>query len=67
MIQASVDAIVAKTGRSRDEAIAELAKPIRKGRLVHPQEVADAVLWLTSPAASAVTGQSIVVAGGEVM
>ncbi|MGN6310206.1 MAG: SDR family NAD(P)-dependent oxidoreductase [Xanthobacteraceae bacterium] len=67
MIQASVDAIVAKTGRSRDEAIAELAKTNPQGRLVHPQEVADAVLWLVSPAASAVTGQSIIVAGGEVM
>lgn len=67
MIQASVEAIVAKTGRSREEAVAELAKANPQGRLVHPQEVADAVLWLASPAAAAVTGQSIVVAGGEVM
>ena len=36
-------------------------------RLVTPEEVADAVLWLASPAAHAITGQAIVVAGGEVM
>ena len=32
-----------------------------------PEEVADAVLWLAGDGASAVTGQAIAVAGGEVM
>jgi NAD(P)-dependent dehydrogenase (short-subunit alcohol dehydrogenase family) len=36
-------------------------------RLGRPEEIADAVLWLCSEAASYVTGQSISVDGGYVM
>jgi NAD(P)-dependent dehydrogenase (short-subunit alcohol dehydrogenase family) len=36
-------------------------------RLVQPAEVANAVAWLCLPGASAMNGQSIAVAGGEVM
>ena len=57
---------MAKTGRSRDDAVAELAKHNPQGRLVTPAEVADSVLWLCGDGASAVTGQAIVVAGGEI-
>jgi NAD(P)-dependent dehydrogenase (short-subunit alcohol dehydrogenase family) len=66
LVAASVDTIMAKTGRSRDDAIAELAKHNPQGRLVTPAEVADSVLWLCGDGASAVTGQAIVVAGGEI-
>ena len=37
-----------------------------QGRLLTPEEVAEAVAFLCRDAASAMTGQSIVVAGGEV-
>jgi NAD(P)-dependent dehydrogenase (short-subunit alcohol dehydrogenase family) len=37
------------------------------GRFGRPEEIADAVLWLCSSAASYVTGQSISVDGGYVM
>jgi NAD(P)-dependent dehydrogenase (short-subunit alcohol dehydrogenase family) len=37
------------------------------GRLGRPEEIADAVLWLCSSAASYVTGQSISIDGGYVM
>jgi NAD(P)-dependent dehydrogenase (short-subunit alcohol dehydrogenase family) len=33
--------------------------------LITPQEVADAVLWLCSPASASITGQAISVSGGE--
>jgi NAD(P)-dependent dehydrogenase (short-subunit alcohol dehydrogenase family) len=36
------------------------------GRLIRPEEVTDTVLWLCRPEASAITGQAIAVAGGEV-
>ena len=44
-------------------ARATLAAANPGGRLVTPQEVADAVLWLASPRAAAVTGQAIAIAG----
>jgi 3-hydroxybutyrate dehydrogenase len=66
LIAGSIDNIISKTGRSRDEALAELAKHNPQGRLVRPEEVADAVLWLCGDGAGSITGQAIAVAGGEV-
>jgi NAD(P)-dependent dehydrogenase (short-subunit alcohol dehydrogenase family) len=66
LVAQSVERIVAKTGRSREDALAELVKHNPQQRLVAPQEVADAVLWLCGEGAGAVTGQAIAVAGGEV-
>lgn len=66
LVAGSIDNIMKKTGRTREQAIAELAKHNPQGRLITPQEVANAVLWLCSENASAVTGQAIAVAGGEI-
>jgi NAD(P)-dependent dehydrogenase (short-subunit alcohol dehydrogenase family) len=66
LLTASVDNIMSKTGRSRDQAIADLARYNPQGRLVTPAEVADTVLWLCGEGAGAITGQAIAVAGGEV-
>ncbi len=66
LVAGSVETIMTKTGRSRDQAIAELAKHNPQGRLISPQEVAGTVLWLCGEGAGAVTGQAIVVAGGEI-
>ena len=59
--------IVKKTGRSEEEALAELTRNNPQRRLIKPSEVADAVVWLCRPEAASVTGQAIFVAGGEVM
>lgn len=59
--------IQAKTGRSPADAQAELVKHNPQGRLVQPEEVANAVLWLCQPGSEAVTGQAISVSGGETM
>src|SRR5579871_1890508 len=66
LVAGSIDNIMKKTGRSREQAVAELAKHNPQGRLVTPQEIADTVLWLCGEGARAVTGQAIAVAGGEV-
>jgi 3-hydroxybutyrate dehydrogenase len=66
LVAGSIDTIMKKTGRSHEQAVAELAKHNPQGRLVTPAEVADAVLWLCGEGAGAITGQAIAVAGGEV-
>jgi 3-hydroxybutyrate dehydrogenase len=66
LVAGSIENIMKKTGRSREQALAELARHNPQGRLVAPAEVADAVLWLCGEKASAITGQAIAVAGGEV-
>jgi NAD(P)-dependent dehydrogenase (short-subunit alcohol dehydrogenase family) len=66
IVAESVARIMEKTGRSEAEARAELAKHNPQGRLVQPEEVAAAVLFLCGNAASAVNGRAIAVDGGEV-
>lgn len=65
IVAQSVERIVAKTGRTPEEALTELTRHNPQGRLVRPEEVADAVAWLCGDAAASVTGQAITVAGGE--
>jgi NAD(P)-dependent dehydrogenase (short-subunit alcohol dehydrogenase family) len=65
MTDATVAGIVAKTGRSEDEARRILARKQPIGRLITPDEVAAAVTFCLANAA--VTGQAINVDGGAVM
>lgn len=67
IIDRALAEIAGKTGRTPDEARTALEKSNPQGRLVQPEEVANAVLWLASPGASSITGQAIAVSGGEVM
>ncbi len=66
IVAEAVSKIVAATGRDADAARTELAKFNPQGRLIAPQEVADTVLWLCLPSSRSITGQAIMVAGGEV-
>jgi NAD(P)-dependent dehydrogenase (short-subunit alcohol dehydrogenase family) len=66
LLDASVTAITAKTKRSPDEARALLAKDNAHGRLITPDEVSQAVVFLCSPAAASINGQPIAIAGGQV-
>ena len=66
LVAGSIDNIMRRTGRSHEQAAAELAKHNPQGRLVTPAEVANTVLWLCGEGAGAITGQAIAVAGGEV-
>jgi 3-hydroxybutyrate dehydrogenase len=65
MVAKSLDKITARTGRTREEALADILKDEPLGRLITPEEVAAAVLFLCSPGASAITGTTLAVAGGE--
>jgi 3-hydroxybutyrate dehydrogenase len=66
LVAGSIDNIMKKTGRSHEQAAAELARHNPQGRLVTPAEVADTVLWLCGEGAGSITGQAIAVAGGEI-
>ncbi|MCX7306348.1 MAG: SDR family NAD(P)-dependent oxidoreductase [Hyphomicrobiales bacterium] len=65
MLEQSVSRIVAKTGRSAEDARAFLTATNPQGRLIQPDEVADAVLWLCGDKAGSITGQAISISGGE--
>ncbi|MDM0112612.1 SDR family NAD(P)-dependent oxidoreductase [Variovorax sp. J22R133] len=67
ILRDSIANVVAKTGRTADEAMAEFSAGNPQQRIVQPAEVADAVRWLCGAAAASVNGQSISVSGGEVM
>jgi NAD(P)-dependent dehydrogenase (short-subunit alcohol dehydrogenase family) len=67
MLKETLHNIVSKTGRTEAEARAELAARNPQRRMVQPEEIANAVLWLCLPGSESVTGQAIAVAGGEVM
>ena len=67
IVAGAIDTIVAKTGRTPEQARAELAAVNPQGRLVDPAEVAASVAWLARRDSGSITGQAIAVAGGEVM
>ncbi|HXN65806.1 MAG TPA: SDR family NAD(P)-dependent oxidoreductase [Candidatus Acidoferrales bacterium] len=67
MVKNAISNITSKTGRSAEEAVAELTSHNPQKRLIQPAEVANAVAWLCLPGSEAITGQAIAVAGGEVM
>ena len=66
IVRDAIANIVRKTGRSEAEALASLVATNPQRRLIKPEEVAHTVVWLCEPGAESITGQSIVVAGGEV-
>ena len=66
MVTRAATSIAAATGRSPENARAALASSNPAGRLVLPEEVAEAVAFLCQRGASAMTGQAIAVACGEV-
>ena len=67
IVRETISNIQSKTGRSEAEALAVLVANNPQRRLIRCEEVANAVAWLCLPGSESITGQSIAVAGGEVM
>jgi NAD(P)-dependent dehydrogenase (short-subunit alcohol dehydrogenase family) len=65
LVAESVARIVARTGRTPDQAVADLTRGNPLGRLIRPEEVAASVVYLCLPGAAAVNGQALAVDGGE--
>jgi len=66
IVREAVDNIRQRTGRSAAEALDALLAHNPQRRLIQPEEVANAVLWLCLPGSESVTGQCISISGGEV-
>lgn len=63
LLDAAIDNIVAKTGKTADDARAELAAANPGGRFTRPEEVAQVVERLCGPDSGGITGQAIPVSG----
>jgi 3-hydroxybutyrate dehydrogenase len=64
MTRESVARIMEKTGRSEDEARAAILSTSPQNRLVEPEEVAAAVLFLCRGEARGINGETLVIDGG---
>ena len=67
LVDASIDRIVKKTGRTPEEARRSLEAMSPQKRLVEPDEVAHVVAMLCADAGRSVHGQAIPIDGGQVM
>lgn len=65
MFSRAVESVVHKTGRSPEEARGAILASNPMGRPVRPEEVAELVLYLSSPAAAGLTGAALPVDSGE--
>ena len=64
MLEESIARVMEKTGRGEAEAREGFAAFNPNHRLIKPEEVAGAVLWLAGDAAISVTGQPVAITGG---
>jgi NAD(P)-dependent dehydrogenase (short-subunit alcohol dehydrogenase family) len=65
IVASAVQTIGKATKRSPEDALASFTSVNPQGRLVKPEEVAAAVVWLASDEAAAVNGIALAIAGGE--
>lgn len=65
MTERSIANIMEKTGKTHAQALAALTAHNPQDRLIRPDEVAAAALWLCGAGSDGVTGQAISVSGGE--
>lgn len=66
IISRNTQSIMSRTGLSEEDARRLMTDLNPHGRLITPEEVAEAALWLCSPLSDSVNGQAIQISGGEV-
>ena len=67
LISGAVETIAKKTGRSHESAASIFTRSNPMGRLINPEEVAHAAVWLAGEHSDSINGQSIVIDGGELI
>lgn len=65
LTDAAIERITARSGRSADEASAAMTSLNPMGRMIRPDEITSAALWLASEGASSVNGETIAISGGQ--
>ena len=66
IVTRNTTSIAERAGVSEDKALSIMVSANRHGRLIAPEEVAKAALWLVSPGSESVNGQTIEIAGGQI-
>ena len=66
IVATAIHTIAKAAKRSESEVLANIIATNPQGRLIRPEEVAAAVIWLVSDEAAAVNGIALPIAGGEV-
>jgi 3-oxoacyl-[acyl-carrier protein] reductase len=64
-LESLIQARAEKAGKTIEEVEAEMLKEIPMGRFAKPEEIANAAVFLASPAAAYITGTNITVDGGR--
>ncbi len=67
LVEQAVQRIVDRTGKAAEEVLKAYTADNPQGRLIEPEEIAALVFYLASADAKGITGQALVVAGGEIM
>lgn len=67
MVDQVVDQFAGYLGVPTEEVIPTLLKRVPIGRLLEPEEIAELAVYLASPAAGAMTGQALTIAGGLIL
>jgi NAD(P)-dependent dehydrogenase (short-subunit alcohol dehydrogenase family) len=65
LVQDAIANIVTKTGRTPEQARADIVGRNPQKRLIRPEEIASAVVWLCLPESASINGQAIAIDGGE--
>ncbi len=66
IVERNITSISQRAGISEDEALNVMVDANRHKRLIAPEEVAAAALWLVRPGSESINGQCIEIAGGQV-
>jgi NAD(P)-dependent dehydrogenase (short-subunit alcohol dehydrogenase family) len=66
IVTRNIDSISARAGLSADQALAVMVDANPHKRLIAPEEVAAAALWLVRPGSQSINGQAIQIAGGQI-
>ncbi|WP_171178372.1 SDR family NAD(P)-dependent oxidoreductase [Ruegeria sp. HKCCD8929] len=65
IVERNITSISQRAGLSQDDALKVMTDQNRHKRLILPEEVAAAALWLVRPGSQSINGQCIEIAGGQ--